>query len=71
MVLTPVISRTVSSRLEKNFIGAVELNSSALPLHADLARLTDPLLPDLGFELELFLVGFEPIMANNVALRSF
>lgn len=35
-----VISRTVSSRLLKNLIGAVELNSSALPLHADLARPT-------------------------------
>ena len=34
-----VISRTVSSRLEKNLIGAVELNSSTLlPLQADLAR---------------------------------
>ena len=38
-ICTFVISRTVSSKFEKNFIGAVELNISVFPppLQADLA----------------------------------
>ena len=75
LVLPCVISRTVSSKLEKNLMGAVELNISALPpLQADLARVVDFLTAALVFDFELelvFVTGFCVIMALIVALTSF
>ena len=60
-----MISRTVSSRFEKNLIGAVELNISVFPppLHADFALavvLRGTTVPDFaGLALELvFRLGF-------------
>ena len=70
-VLPEVMSRTVSSRFEKNLIGAVELKSSALPLHADFARLVALFVPDLVFKLVGFLTGFVPIIASRVAFSNF
>ena len=71
------MSLTVSSRFVKNLSGAVELNSSALPLLADLVREADFLEKEAlmaayfaaNFELDWPLAPLQPIIDIRVAFN--